>query len=269
MTYHLKTINTYLNMRNKASHIIFLFLFSIQVVLSKEVPPKPEPPRLVNDFAGVLSRDENYTLEQKLVKFNDSSSTQIAIVIENSLEGDDAFDYSIRLAERWGIGQKGKNNGILIYVAVQDRKIRIQVGYGLEGVVTDAQSKRIIEELIKPQFRAGSYYAGLNDAVDRIISLSRGEYKADAPPATGKKKGLSVFWVIVIILIILYLISRGNRNNRNYGSRGMDWWTAAMIGSSLGRGRSSGGWGDFSSGGGSFGGFGGGSFGGGGSGGDW
>jgi uncharacterized protein len=247
---------------------LLLLLFVSFAVFAKEIPSKPSPERLVNDFAGVLSNEERNALEAKLVKYNDTTSTQITVVIENSLDGDDVFDYSFRLAQNWGIGQKGKNNGILIYVAVIDRKIRIQVGYGLEATVTDAAAKKIIEEVIKPQFKQGNYYQGISDASDYIIGLATGQYKTE--PAAKKGKGLLglIFFGIIIILVI---ISRFKNNNSNFGGKsgsGMTWWTAALLGSALsgGRGRS---YGDFSSGGGSFGGFGGGSFGGGGSGGDW
>lgn len=247
---------------------IILLTFITTLSIAKEIPSRPTPPRLVNDFAGVLSGDETYVLEQKLIKYSDSTSSQIAIVIEPTLGDAEIFDYSMQIAEKWGIGQQGKNNGILIYVAINERKIRIQVGYGLEATITDALTKRIIEEIIKPNFKTGNYFVGLNSASDAIIAAAKGEYKAEAPKSGGKgKKLLGTF---VIILVILFILSKMNNNNTNYGSRGggMDWWTAAMIGSALGggRGRS---YGDFSSGSGSFGGFGGGSFGGGGSGGDW
>ncbi|MFQ5447276.1 MAG: TPM domain-containing protein, partial [Saprospiraceae bacterium] len=97
---------------------------------AKQVPPPPDPPRLVVDFTNIMRRTEVDALEKKLVAYDDSTSTQIAIVIEQTLSGDDIFDYSYRLAEAWGIGRKGKNNGILIYVALADHKLRIQTGYG-------------------------------------------------------------------------------------------------------------------------------------------
>lgn len=248
---------------------LVLPLFVAFGVFAKEVPEKPQPPRLVNDFAGLLSQQEAYTLEQKLIKYNDTTSTQITIVTETSLEGDDAFDYSMRLAEKWGIGQKGKNNGLLIYVAAQEHKIRIQVGYGLEGSLTDAFCKRVIEEVLKPNFKQGSYYQGLNEASNYLIAKASGQFTADSAPA-GKPKKTSLIILFGVILVVLYIISKIRGGGNNYGSRGgMDVFTAMMIGSAMGRSSRSSSWGDFSSGGGSFGGFGGGSFGGGGAGGDW
>lgn len=251
--------------------LFFAFIFVSFFVFAKETPPVPNPPRLVNDFAGILQAQESAQLEQKLRIYNDSSSTQIAIVVENSLEGDDVFDYSFRLAQAWGIGQKGKNNGALIYIAIQDRKIRIQVGYGLEATLTDAACKQIIEELIKPTFKQQQYYAGLDAATSRILAIIKGEFKADPKSKSGGKL-IYIIIFIVIALIVLSAMNNGGGGGRTYSSSGSDWWTAAMIGSAMSGGsRSRGGssWGDFSSGSGSFGGFGGGSFGGGGAGGDW
>lgn len=256
-------------MKKNIYYALFL-IFSLQL-FAKQLPEMPNPPRLVNDFANILSVQDAQLLEQKLRIFNDSSSTQIVIVTENSIEDDDVFDYSYRLAQKWGIGQKGKNNGVLIYAAIAERKIRIQVGYGLEGVLTDAASKKIIEELIKPAFKQKNYITGFEQAANRIIAITKGEYKADAK---AEKDGINPAFLILIFIIIFVVLSLFNKGGggRTYSSSGSDWWTAAMVGSAMsGGGRSRGGssWGDFSSGGGSFGGFGGGSFGGGGAGGDW
>lgn len=252
----------------KLVSFISIFIFYFQAI-SKTVPEAPNPPRLVNDFAKILNSNDINFLEQKLKIFNDSTSTQIAIVIENSIEDDDVFDYSFRLAQKWGIGQKGKNNGVLIYTAIAERKIRIQVGYGLEGVLTDAACKEIIETIIKPSFKQGNYFAGYDAATSRIIAITKGEYKAEAK----NEKGINPAFIIIIFIIIYIIFTIINKGGggKTYSSSGSDWWTAAMIGSAMSNGRRSGGssWGDFSSGSGSFGGFGGGSFGGGGAGGDW
>lgn len=251
--------------------IYFLYLIVSFTIFAKDIPPLPNPPKLVNDFAGILQPQESNQLEQKLRIYNDSSSTHIAIVIENSLEGDDVFDYSFRLAQNWGIGQKDKNNGALIYIAIQDRKIRIQVGYGLEATLTDAACKQIIEELIKPTFKQGQYYAGLDAATSRILAITKGEYQAEPKSANGGKSKLIIIIIIVVALLLLSAFNKNGGGGRTYSSSGSDWWTAAMIGNAMSGSRNRGGssWGDFSSGGGSFGGFGGGGFGGGGSGGDW
>jgi uncharacterized protein len=252
----------------KMNKLFSLILFSLLsfASIAKEIPSQPNPPRLVNDFAGVLNQNEVASLESKLLAYSDSTSTQISIVIENSLEGDDDFDYSHRLAENWGIGTKGKNNGLLIYVAVKDRKIRIQTGYGMEGTITDALSKRIIEENIKPNFRQNNYYLGLDEATSILMRAAAGEYINDAPRKKSKKSPPPFLVLIVIIVIILIIIT----SNKGGGGRGRGLHgPGPFFGTFGGGGFSSGGFGGGSSGGGGFGGFGGGSFGGGGAGGSW
>ncbi len=239
---------------------------------AKEIPPAPNPPRLVNDFVGILNSGEVQALEQKLVAYDDSTSTQIAVVIEETLDGDDIFDYSHRLATAWGIGREGKNNGILIYVAIADRKLRIQTGYGAEGFLPDAMAKRIIERIITPNFRSQNYYQGLDQAADAIIQLSKGEYINEDAGQEGNLPFPVILIFIILFIVIVIIISKGgggggyNRRGR-YDSGGGGW---IIFGPGSGGGWSGGGgssgWGG---GGGGFGGFGGGDFGGGGAGGSW
>jgi uncharacterized protein len=183
------------------------------------------------------------------------------VVIEQSLEGDDDFDYSQRLAEAWQIGMAGKNNGLLIYIAIGDRKIRIQNGYGLEGSITDAFSRRIIEEIIKPNFKQQAYYEGLEQATTLIMKKASGEFVNEDFGKTKKSKGSSLSTIIVIIIIILIFIFSGKGGGR--GGRGIFMGPTPFMGTFGSGGYSSGGGGS------SFGGFGGGSFGGGGAGGSW
>lgn len=238
----------------------FWFLFLSVISFAKEIPAKSN--RLVNDYANVLSASEVSALETKLRGYYDSTSTQIAVVLENSLEGDDLFDYCQRLATAWGIGEKGKNNGVLLYVAIGDRKARIHTGYGMEATITDAMSTRIRTQQMNPAFKAGNYYQGLDDATTTIMQLASGEFvndKEDKP----LQKGPSAFVIIIIIIILIILFSRGGggRGNRSRGGFG----GPVFWGGTFGSGGFSGGGG----GGGGFGGFGGGGFGGGGSGGSW
>lgn len=253
--------------------IFLLSLFSLLFTLAfaQDFPEKPNT--LVNDYANVLSADQKQALENKLVTFNDSSSTQIAVAILKSIGDYDINEYAVELGRKWGVGQNGKNNGIMIVVAVGDRKISIQTGYGLEGALPDIYAKRIIDNDIKPNFRAGNYYAGLDEATTSIIKYTRGEYKNDNPKASSKKGGSGSIVIIIIIVIVIIIIMRkgGGGGSEVIGGRGASnalFW-AMLFGS--GGGRSSGGWGGGSSGGGGggFGGFGGGSFGGGGSSGSW
>lgn len=248
-------------LKRLAGFSILIFLFGIPLMQAKDIPAKPNPPHFVNDFAGMLSDDEEQNLESKLYAYFDSTSTQIAIVTEQSLDGDDIFDYCQRLAETWGIGEKGKNNGILIYIAVEDRKMRIHPGYGMEADITDALTSRIINDYMKPSFREKDYYAGLDQATTILIQAASGEYVNDRPRGRSHRGTPGWLIAVILILVILSLI------NRRGGGRGRGWGGGPFIGT-FGGGGFSGGWGGGSSGGG-FSGFGGGSFGGGGSSGSW
>lgn len=215
----------------------------------------------------MLSPDQEYALEQKLIAFEDSTSNQLAIVLIKSLEGYEIADYSVQLALKWGIGSK-KNNGILLLAAIEDKKVRIEVGYGLEGVITDAISKRIITNDIKPFFKQSQYYEGVDAATTDLFSASKGEYEGEYKYSKGKKKGKGVGIGVIIFIIILFFILSKMGGGRGGGG---GFLTGMLLGNLLG-GSNRGGWGDFSGGKGNFGGFGGfggGSFGGGGSSGDW
>ncbi|MEM1325826.1 MAG: TPM domain-containing protein [Bacteroidota bacterium] len=251
--------------------LIFVLL-TLGVVAQKAIPPKPY--QLVNDYVGALSGPEKRALEQKLVAYNDSTSTQIAVVIDNSLEGEDAFDYTVRLARAWGIGQGETDNGILIYIALADRQLRIQTGYGAEGFLPDALARRIIDQIIAPAFRQQQYYTGLDRATDAIIQLAAGEYTADDLERGGDDSAFPLFFVFLIIFLIFFLANRGGgdddddggyyRGGRYNRGRGGGW---VILPGGGGGGSWTGGGGGF--GGGGFGGFGGGGFGGGGAGGSW
>ena len=260
----------------KFKHLIstVVFLFLSVVLLAQTFPEKPN--RLVNDYTQTISPEQINQLEQKLVAFNDSTTTQIAVVLIKSLEGFDVADYGVRLAESWGIGGAKNNNGVLLLVSIGDRKVTIQTGYGVEGALPDAITKRIIEREITPNFKTGDYFSGLDQGTNAIISYTKGEYKNDAPKKKGSKSGSGIGFIIIMIIIILLAIKKGGGGSEVIGSRGSVspfWWL--LMGSQLGRGNSggfgdfSGGGGGFGGGGGGFGGFGGGSFGGGGSSGSW
>jgi uncharacterized protein len=248
-------------------------LFST-VLWAQDIPEPMSPPRLVNDFVGALNSTENNTLEQKLRAYNDSTSTHITVVVVKTTQPYPVSDYAFELGRRWGVGQKDKDNGLVLLWATDDRKIYIATGYGLEGAIPDVIAKRIIREVIAPHFKNKMYYQGLNEGTSEIIKYASGEYKAD--PTATSSDGSEIYGIIFlfILFIILYAIfSRRNGGNggggrRNYGGGGM--WFPYMTHS--GWGSSSGSWGgnDSSSGGGfDFGGFGGGDFGGGGAGGDY
>lgn len=260
----------------KRISFLLLFILSVSALKAQTFPEKPN--RLVNDYTNTLSQTEIDQLEQKLVAFDDSTSTQIAVVLIKSLEGYDVADYAVRLAEKWGIGGKKNNNGVLVLASIGDRRVTIQTGYGVEGALPDAITRRIIENEITPNFKKGDYFTGLDQGTSAIISYTKGEYK-DARKKTAKDKGPSGFVIFLIIMVIIFLISRkgGGGGSQVIGRRGAAspfWWM--LMGSGMGR-SSGGGFGGFSGGGGGFGGgggggfggFGGGSFGGGGSSGSW
>jgi uncharacterized protein len=282
--YPFQTMNKMvMNKRIIIISVQFLLIISLAAgrIYAQDIPPRPEPPRLVNDLAGMLSPQETGALEQKLVAFNDSTSTQLAIVIVPDLHGYDKGDYAQRLGEAWGIGQKGKNNGILVLVKPKTSESRGEVfiapGYGLEGAIPDLLCSRIINEQILPAFREGKYYQGLDMATNSLMALSRGEFPPElsGKPKKGEVSGVVPFIVIIIIIVIIMsLRSNGGSNQRHIGNKGLPLWMLLTMMNS-GGGRHNGSWGGFSGGGGfgggggGFGGFGGGSFGGGGAGGSW
>jgi uncharacterized protein len=258
--------------------LVFLFSFGVH---AQEFPEKPVPPRLVNDFAGVLTAQEADALEQKLVAYNDSSSTQIAIITVADLHGYDKSDYAQRLAEKWGIGQKGLNNGILILIKPKTSEssrgeVFIAPGYGLEGVVPDIVCGQIVDNEILPAFRAGAYYQGLDRATSTLMSLASGEYPPDQYGNKNKGEGFTpIIIFIVFLIIIMFFRSNGGSNQRHISRKGLPLWLLLTMMNSDSN-KHNGSWGGFSGGGGfggggggGFGGFGGGSFGGGGAGGSW
>lgn len=204
-------------MKMKSLLLLLGALWLVNGVFAKEIPPVPQT--LLSDFAGILSPAEVSTLENKLRAYEDSTSTQIAIVLDRSLGDEDAFEYAFKLAKTWGIGQKDKNNGVLIYVAQAERKIRIVTNVGVQGFLTDALAKRIIETSIKPAFQQGQYYAGLDAAVNDIIKVAAGEYKNDSKDNSaggGMISFLILFAIVIGVILIFSVLSRQSNN----GGRG-------------------------------------------------
>lgn len=237
------------------------FSFCVSAQMEKIISTPPNPPKLVNDYTNTLTQQQKEALEAKLVKYDDSTSNQITVVIVDKLDGYSIEDAAIELGRKWGVGNKDFNNGVVVLVAKTDRKMTIQVGYGLEGALTDLTTKSIIDNTITPNFKADNYYRGLDEGTDDIIKAAEGRYKAPAGYNSKKKKGVSIGTIIFIIIILLIIFGGASGPGGTYVSRG------GFTGWSGGGG---GGWsGGGSSGGGGFGGFGGGSFGGGGSSGSW
>ena len=234
---------------------------------AQNIIAKPNPAKLVTDVAGVLTPEQKQALEKKLVAIDDSSSNQIAVVIIPTLDGYPKEEYATKLFRDWGIGNKKTNNGVLLLVAINDRQIRIEVGYGLEGAIPDITALNIIDNDIKPAFKAGNYYEGINKATDNIAKAAVGEYKV-AKAKKSKSKGSGGFLIILIIIFLILRSGRGGGGSNIGGSGFSDVATGLLLGSILGGGGRGGG-GGYGGGGGGFGGFGGGSSGGGGAGGSW
>jgi len=246
-----------------------LFAFVGVQAQEEEVFEKRPSNNLVHDFAQVMSPQELQGLEIKLRRYADSTSTQIAVVTIKSLNGYEVVDYAYRIGENWGVGVKGKNNGIVILVAIEEGKAAITTGYGMEATVTDAATLQIRKNIMGPLFKVGNFYQGLDEGTTAIIKLASGEYVNENPNSAKKKTPVGLILFILIFFIVLPIISRfRNAKNSHMGSKGMDFWTILMLMSMGGGGRGGSGFGG-GGGGDSFGGFGGGGFGGGGSGGDW
>lgn len=247
-----------------------LFSFSLlsvhSLVIAQNIPAKPSPQRLVNDYVNILSSTERESLEQKLRGYADSTSTQLTIVIVKNTGESDPYDFAMKIAKDWGVGQKDKNNGLVLLWATETRKIRIVTGRGMEATITDAIAKRIINRTLSPNFKAGLWYQGLDEATTEMMRRASGEFKADEKDDGG---GFGFLFIVFIIVIIVLIIASRNRRGGGGGGFNSGGWGGPIIftGGGFGGGHSGGG----SSGGGGFdfGGFGGGDFGGGGAGGDY
>ena len=246
---------------------LLLVLLAFSTTLKAQLPSPPNPPRLVNDYTGSLSSSQINSLEHKLVAYNDSTSTQILVLLVDDLQGYDIHEYSTKIGHSWGVGQKGKNNGVVITVKPKKGNGRgfvdICPGYGMEEYVTDATSKRIIEKEMIPAFKEGDYYTGIDNAVNVIMDLCSGKFTQDE---YNSDDGFPLWLIVLLIIAIVIILSKFSGNNgQNYTGGGH-----RTIWIPMGGGFSSGGFGGgggYSGGG--FGGFGGGGFGGGGASGSW
>ena len=259
---------------------LFLLIGVCNAVVSQaKIPKKPVEQTSVYDEAKMLSSNEKSTLERKLINYADTTSTQIVVATVNNLQGEEIAFFATKWAHEWGIGQAKEDNGIFILVAKDDRKITIQNGYGVEHLLTDALSKRIIENIITPQFKQGNFYEGLDKGTSVIMQIMSGEYQGTRQDSNDGG-GIPFIFIIIFFIVLMIIISKINRGKGGRGG-GLKRSMAgslleAIILSKAGRGGFGGGGGfGGSSGGGSFGGggfgggFGGGGFGGGGASGGW
>lgn len=269
---------------NKYFLIFFLAAIAPVSLYALDVPPRPAD--YVNDYAGMISGEKKSQLNQFLRQFETETSNQIVVAAFQSLENESLEDFSIRLAETWKIGQKGKDNGVILLIFKDDRKVRIEVGYGLEGALPDALAGQIIQNVIAPAFRDGRYDEGISNAVTAIAKAVQGEYEA-SPGAYGgrpseaeyyreleKYKWQVLIWILIFIatvsLVDLFRYGRYSREHRIYKKRYSfwEWWIRfaillfilnllfriAMCSALYSRGGGAGGRGGFSGGGGGFGG---------------
>lgn len=252
--------------------VVGLLLLLPVFAFAQNIPSRPNPPKLVNDLANVLSADQEATLERKLVAYDDSTSNQVVVLLINSLNDYPIEEYALQVFRNWGIGNKKTNNGVLIVAAINDRKIRIETGYGLEGAIPDIIANQIITNDIGPSFRAENYYEGLDKATSSIIRAAAGEYQAPANYRDRGRKRPSVPLIVLLVIIIAIIASRRGGGGGGFmsrrGYRG-GWGGPVIFPGGWGGGGSSWGGGGFGGGGGGFGGFGGGSSGGGGASGSW
>lgn len=269
------------NLSIKSSYLLltfFLFFCCLGFAQSGKIRPKPSLETSYYEIGiTLLDESQKQIIEQKLIKYADSTSTQIVVVVIPTTDGDDIDRYKVDLAHAWGIGQKGKDNGILLLVAKDDRKVAIASGFGTEHLLTDAMSSLIIQNDILPEFKKGDFFAGIDNGTTAIIKVMNGEYKEERTNLRkGKKDGGGGIFIFIIIFVIIIIIlskrggGRGGNNSGGFGSTLTDILILSSLGRSGGGGSGFGGGGGGGFGGGGFGGgFGGGGFGGGGASGGW
>jgi uncharacterized protein len=253
--------------RSPAIAVAFAILVAINSHAAEVIPPKPD--HYFNDYAGVVSKEAAHRFNEQLAQFERETSDQVVVAVFPKMQSDsDIADYTQRVAQAWGVGQKERRNGVVLFVFIQERKLFIQVGYGLEGALPDITAFDITEFKIKPRFRNGDYEGGLAAGIDSISKAVRGEYKGSGKTVAEQRRGggASGFLPFLIFVIVLIIISRVIRRlgGYSYSSR-----RGGPIFFPVGGG--GGGWSSGESGGGGFSGFsgGGGSFGGGGAGSSW
>jgi uncharacterized protein len=257
--------------------LLIIFFCSLTIVASAQEPvrviPKPSTLTAIADLANILDDQEEQLLNDHLTNLKRSSSNEIAIATIGTLNGGSLEEVANATYRSWAIGTAKNNNGILILVVKDDRKMKIEVGYGLEGAIPDAVAGSIIRNDMKPFFQKGDYYHGILRAVEDLEKAAVGEYNIPQENSGGAMSGRSIFKFIIIAIVILIFIGRsggGGKGGKVMHRRGSDWLGPMILGSMLGgRGGGFGGGGGGGFGGGGFGGFGGGSSGGGGASGNW
>lgn len=248
------------------SAVFFVTILCAMPVFSVHFPPVPNPFQYVNDYTNTLSVNDKVVLERKLRHYGQETSSQIAVVIISSTQEYDISQYAFELGDKWGIGRKQLNNGVLMLIAKQDRKMFIAVGQGLEGVLPDAFLSQLIRNQITPHFKEGQYATGIQQGLDYLIAASKGEF--DASQVVEETWEDYIPFLMIAIFVAFILFNEFLPGNYVSPSRHQSTSRTSSLPGYRRRSGGNGGFGGFG-GGGSGGGFGGGSFGGGGAGGSW
>lgn len=231
-----------------------ILLLALLIASPLSAQDYPSPQGHVNDFANLLSQQEVRNLEKKLTTYRDTTSNVIAIAIVESLQGLPREEVATTIFNEWRMWEGERQNGVLILVAPEEREMQIEVGYGLEGAVTDLSVGRIVDEIMRPNFQDGNFYTGLQRATSVLMQLSSGEY--DAVDRAAEDSGNFSFFVIVFIFIVIYTLVRasggkgGGKRRRTLGSGGPIIWGGGGFSGGSSGGSGGGGFGGFSGGGG-------------------
>lgn len=256
------------------SAVIFTVIFWTGLLSAAVFPPAPNPFHYVNDYTSTLSTQQQQILENKLIDYGRETSSQIAVVIVPTTNEYEIADYAFALGDKWGIGRKQLNNGVLMLIAKNDRKVFIATGQGLEGVLPDAFLSQVIRHAILPEFKQGQYAQGINDGLDAIIAASKGEYGAYETEEGEFDQYIPFLMVLVFLAFVAFGEYQYHKDEVYISPNQRDQLNRIVRQSTLSRRRGGGsgfggGFGGFGGGGSSGGGFGGGGFGGGGAGGSW
>ncbi|MCW3091870.1 MAG: hypothetical protein JWP81_2939 [Ferruginibacter sp.] len=284
-SFNLRLNNSFCGKGMKKFTYILLLVFTTVISFAQQgnfsmdqvIKTPPNPPKLVNDYANILTADQKQALETKLFQFDDTTTNQVTVVIVPRLDGKDVADAAIELGRSWGVGAKKNNNGVVLLISVEDRKLNISPGYGLEKALPDLTCQQIIKSIIVPNFKGNDYYRGIDEGTDAIIQATKGEFKAPEDYKKGNGNGRAfgigkiIFFIIIVIVVLALKSGGGGRGGSFMSSRGAMPFIIGNLLGNMGRGGGGGGFGGGGGGGssGGFGGFGGGSFGGGGSSGSW
>lgn len=208
---------------SKISILILTLGFFLFAPIAQAYTSPGKPTGFVNDFADVLTIDQEKTLDDKLTAFQSETSNEVSVVTINSLDDETIESYAEKLFKEWGIGDKEKDNGVLLLIAIDDHRLRIETGYGLEGALPDATANSIIRNDITPSFKENNYYEGINKGTDSIIAATKGEYVNENPKGDRDTYegilGVLLFFAIIISQAIAGILGRSSR-----------WWPGGVIG---------------------------------------